>query len=155
LFYGIFCNVCLAYLINYLLTYYIVGDYQIDVCYFGQSVPSSPFCAKVWDASKVVVAPIASARVCVQSTFCSMFISVQHSKYSFNNGPPTVPLLRVCNPAYSEPIPKPGNREVCSRRVSGVNYFGLHVWAYSCCYLCGCSRPASGHERRQWEGTSD
>lgn len=46
------------------------GDYQIDVCYFGQSVPSSPFCAKVWDASKVVVAPIASARVCVQSTFC-------------------------------------------------------------------------------------
>jgi len=50
-----------------------VGDHQIDVSYFGQTVQSSPFTAKVWDASKVIVAPIAAARVGVQSSFCSMF----------------------------------------------------------------------------------
>jgi len=56
----------------------IAGDYQIDVCYFGQTVPSSPFVAKVWDASKVVVAPIALARCGVQSVFCSTFTALIH-----------------------------------------------------------------------------
>jgi len=51
------------------------GDHQIDICYFGQAIPESPLMAKVWDASKVVVAPIASARVGVQSAFCSTFIT--------------------------------------------------------------------------------
>jgi len=53
--------------------YLFVGDHQVDICYFGQTIPSSPFVAKVWDASKVVVAPITSARAGVQSAFCGTF----------------------------------------------------------------------------------
>ena len=64
---------------------FATGDHQIDICYFGQSIPDSPFCAKVWDASKVVVAPITSARVGLQSSFCSTFISNARVRHKPNN----------------------------------------------------------------------
>jgi len=67
----------LSYGVIYIVVY--TGDHQIDVHYFGQPIPSSPFVAKVWDASKVVVAPIACARVGVQSAFCSKCIPVPHA----------------------------------------------------------------------------
>ena len=69
---------------------FAAGDHQIDICYFGQSIPDSPFCAKVWDASKVVVAPITSARVGLQSSFCSTFISNARVRHKPNKLQPRI-----------------------------------------------------------------
>ena len=77
-----------------------------------------------------------------------------------NLAPPTIllhfmgkPSVRICNPAYSEPLPEPRNREGCSREgIRCKKYLGVHGWAYSDSRLCGCCRPDSGHTVR---GVSD
>jgi len=48
-----------------------LGEYTIQVTYFGQHVIGSPFTAKAWDMNKVSVSNIVQGRVCLQSSFNS------------------------------------------------------------------------------------
>jgi len=48
-----------------------IGEYSIDVAYFGQPVTGSPFTAKAWDMNKVTVSNVVNGRVCLQSSFNS------------------------------------------------------------------------------------
>jgi hypothetical protein len=52
---------------------FFTGDHQIEIIYFGQPIPGSPFVAKVWDPTKVIVSPIPSGCVGIPSTFCSKY----------------------------------------------------------------------------------
>jgi len=65
--------------------------------------------------------------------------------------------LRLCKPAYSEPVTEPGNREGwdrkgIQRKIPWVAWLGLlslsSVWLLQACYWLYS-------ERREWEGTSD
>lgn len=47
----------------------IPGEYRIEVSYFSQPIPGSPFVAKAWDVNKVIVSNIATGRVGTQSNF--------------------------------------------------------------------------------------
>ena len=51
----------------------LLGDYCININYFGQSLPSCPIIAKGWDVSKVKVNHIALSHVGVQSNFSSKY----------------------------------------------------------------------------------
>lgn len=42
---------------------YLTGDYKVDISYFGQPIPNSPFTVKAWDASKVIVTDVATSHV--------------------------------------------------------------------------------------------
>jgi len=48
----------------------VAGNYTIDISYFGQPLSGSPFEAKVWDASKLIVSNVSQGRVGIRSTFC-------------------------------------------------------------------------------------
>jgi filamin len=47
----------------------IVGDYLIHVCCFGKQAACSPYTAKAWDASRVLVADVSMGQVGVESSF--------------------------------------------------------------------------------------
>ena len=51
--------------------WHVLGEYTIQVTYFGQHVTGSPFTAKAWDMNKVSVSNIVQGRVCLQSSFNS------------------------------------------------------------------------------------
>lgn len=51
----------------------LIGEYKVDVVYFGQPISNSPFTVKAWDSSKVIVTDIASSNVGSQSSFKSGF----------------------------------------------------------------------------------
>ncbi len=40
-----------------------VGEYRVDVAYHGLQIPGSPFTARAWDASKVVVSGVKTGRI--------------------------------------------------------------------------------------------
>ena len=50
-----------------------IGEYSIEVTYFGQPVTGSPFTAKAWDMNKVTVSNVVNGRVCLQSSFNSTY----------------------------------------------------------------------------------
>jgi len=56
----------------------ITGEYFIEVTYFGQQIPGSPFVSKAWDISKVTVSDLRAGRVGYESTFKSRWLLVIH-----------------------------------------------------------------------------
>lgn len=54
-------------------TILFLGEYLIDVSYFGQQIPGSPFCVKAWDITRVTVSDLSAGRVGYESTFKSTF----------------------------------------------------------------------------------
>ena len=60
-----------------------VGEYSIEVTYFGQPVTGSPFTAKAWDMNKVIVSNIVQGRVGLQSSFNSKSVRFTHFSESF------------------------------------------------------------------------
>ena len=50
---------------------HVSGEHKIELRYFGQVVPGSPFTAKAWDASKVAVSNISPGRIGKPSHFSS------------------------------------------------------------------------------------
>lgn len=54
-----------------LMCCWCLGDYIIEISCFGLPIPASPFTAKAWDVSKVVVSNVTAGRVGCQSMFNS------------------------------------------------------------------------------------
>jgi len=59
-----------------------LGEYGIQVTYFGQHVTGSPFTAKAWDMNKVNVSNICQGRVGLQSSFNSKSTSLSFAANS-------------------------------------------------------------------------
>ena len=53
---------------HYLL---LLGDHRIDVSYVNMAVPGSPFTARAWEASKVIVSGVRAGRVGKANSFNS------------------------------------------------------------------------------------
>ena len=51
-----------------------VGDHRIDVSYVNMAVPGSPFTARAWEASKVIVSGIRAGRVGKENSFNSKLL---------------------------------------------------------------------------------
>ena len=49
----------------------IAGDHRVDISYVNMTIPGSPFTARAWDASKVVVTGMKPGRVAKPNTFNS------------------------------------------------------------------------------------
>ena len=54
-----------------------IGEYCIEVTYFGHPVAGSPFTAKAWDMNKVNVSNVVQGRVGLQSSFNSEYTTGQ------------------------------------------------------------------------------
>lgn len=67
-------DACILYIdaMYTLLHVCVLGDHTIEINCFGLLIPQSPFTAKAWDVSKVVVSNVTNGRVGCQSTFNSM-----------------------------------------------------------------------------------
>ena len=47
----------------------LLGTYEIHVIYFGYEIASSPFLAKAWDATRVLLADVSMGQVAIESSF--------------------------------------------------------------------------------------
>lgn len=55
------------FLVEYLPT--VAGIYQVDIHYFGEDIPGSPFAVRSWDASRVLIANLKQSQVGIESFF--------------------------------------------------------------------------------------